>query len=65
MQKKTKTPQNKLQTNAKYLEKLDRITCRIRADGSDGLTKDQIRAAAEREGLSVNAFIIYAIRDKL
>lgn len=41
------------------------ITFRIKLDGSDGITKDQIDAAAEASGQSVNAWIIEAIRDKL
>lgn len=41
------------------------ITFRIKLDGSDGVTKGQIDAAAEVSGQSVNAWIIEAIRDKL
>ena len=41
------------------------ITFRIKLDGSDGLTKAQIEAAAARDNLSLNAWIIEAIRDKL
>lgn len=41
------------------------VTFRIKLDGSDGLTKDQIDHAAASAGLSVNAWIIEAIRDKL
>jgi predicted HicB family RNase H-like nuclease len=41
------------------------ITFRVKLDGSDGVTKDSITRAAERDGLSVNAWILEAIRDKL
>lgn len=41
------------------------VTIRIKRDGSDGLTADQIRHAAEQCGQSVNAWIIDAIRDKI
>ena len=43
----------------------DKIYVRIRKDGADGGTLDQIRAAAAAAGQSVNAWIIEAIRDKL
>ena len=46
-------------------ETYDSITFRLRRDGSDGVSRDQIRAAAEASGQSVNAWIIEAIRDKL
>lgn len=32
---------------------------------SAGITKEDVKRAAEREGLSVNAFIIECIKDKL
>lgn len=41
------------------------VTFRIRQDGSDGITAETIKAAAEAAGMSVNAWIIEAIRDKL
>lgn len=41
----------------------EKITIKLRK-GTDP-SKDQIRAAAERDGMSVNAWIIEAIRDKL
>lgn len=41
------------------------ITFRLHQDGSDGITADAIKAAAEAAGMSVNAWIIEAIRDKL
>ena len=41
------------------------ITFRVKLDGTDGVTKETITKAAERDGMSVNAWIIEAIRDKL
>lgn len=41
------------------------ITFRLRRDGSDGFTTEQIKHAADQAGLSVNAWILEAIRDKL
>lgn len=43
----------------------DSITFRVRQDGGDGISRDQIKAAAQQAGQSVNAWIIEAIRDKL
>ena len=41
----------------------DSITFRVRQDGGDGISRDQIKAAAQQAGQSVNAWIIEAIRD--
>ena len=43
----------------------EKITVKFRSDGSDGFTKEQLRRRAERDGHSMNAWIIEAIRDKL
>ena len=43
----------------------DNITFRVKLDGSDGVSRDAIKAAADAFGLSVNAWIIEAIKDKL
>lgn len=43
----------------------DNITFRVRRDGSDGMSREQIKAAAQAAGQSVNAWIIEAIRDRL
>lgn len=43
----------------------DKITIKLRSDGSSGVTKARIKAAAEAAGQSVNQWIIEAIRDKL
>lgn len=43
----------------------DLMSFRLRRSGADGVTRDAIKAAAEAAGLSVNAWIIEAIRDKL
>lgn len=59
------TNRKKLETNERYLQKLERIVFRIHKDGSDGFTKDQVEAAAAAAGQSINAWIIEAIRDKL
>ena len=33
--------------------------------GGDGFTLDQLKTAAAREGLSVNGFCVYCLRDKI
>ena len=43
----------------------DNITFRVKLDGSDGVSREAIKAAADAEGQSVNAWIIDAIKDKL
>ena len=43
----------------------DNITFRVKLDGSDGVSRDAIKAAADAGGQSVNAWIIDAIKDKL
>ena len=43
----------------------DSITFRVKLDGSDGVSREGIAAAAAANGQSVNAWIIEAIRDKL
>lgn len=42
-----------------------KILLRIRQDGGDGVTKEQIQAAADANGQSVNQWIIEAIKDRL
>lgn len=43
----------------------DLISFRVRRDSSDGISREAIKAAAEAAGLSVNAWILEAIKDKL
>lgn len=43
----------------------DNITFRVRLDGSDGISRDQIKARAAATGISVNQWIIEAIKDKI
>lgn len=41
------------------------ITFRVRKDGTDGFTADDLRRAAERDGMSLNAWIVGLIRDNI
>lgn len=44
----------------------DNITFRVKLDGSDGVSREAIKAAADAAGgQSVNQWIIEAIKDKL
>ena len=43
----------------------DNITFRVRLDGSDGISRDQIKARAAAAGISVNQWIIEALKDKI
>lgn len=63
-----KTTRNKQNapSRARYEAKAYRkYTIRVRTDGSDGFTPEQLETAAEVSGQSVNAWIIAAIRDRL
>lgn len=53
-------------SRARYEAKAySKLMLRIRQDGSDGMTKEDITRAAERDGLSVNAFVLEAIRERM
>lgn len=67
------TPEDRAERNRKnraarnkYNEKAyEKVMIRIRTDGSDEVSAEAIKAAASRDGMSVNAWILDAIRDKL
>ena len=48
-----------LEGNKRYLEKLDHITIRVQ-----GGTKEKIKARAQQEGMSLNAYIV-GLSDKI
>ena len=63
--KATRNRQNAA-SRARYEAKTyTKITFRIRQDGADGVSKEQIEEAAAAAGQSVNAWIIEAIREKM
>lgn len=41
------------------------VTFRVRKDGTDGFTAEDLRRAAERDGMSLNAWIVGLIRDNI
>ena len=51
--------------NARYHDKLERVVFRLHKDGSDGITKAQIEAAAEACRMSVNQWLIDAVKREL
>lgn len=58
-----KTPAE-IRANTKYIAKTyDRIMVKLRKDGD--LRSDDIKAAAAAEGLSLNAYVVQAIREKM
>lgn len=63
--KDLKTSEAQRKASAKWeRDNADKITIKMRKDGHDGFTKEDIKSAAYREGMSVNAWILAAIRDK-
>lgn len=56
----------RLRANAKWdAANCDKITIKLNRGSGKDPSKEAIKAAAARDGLSVNAWIIEAIRDKL
>lgn len=43
----------------------EKITIKFRSDGKDGFTKADLQQRAKQDNLSVNAWILDAIREKL
>ena len=63
---KTKRNKQNAPSRARYEAKAyRRYTIRVRKDGADGVTPDQLDAAAAAAGQSVNAWIIGAISDRM
>lgn len=63
--KATRNRQNAASRNKYNAGTYDNITFRLKRDGSDGISRDQIKAAADAAGQSVNAWIIEAIKEKM
>lgn len=60
-----KTNRNKLETNKKHLDQLERVTIRVYKDGKSGVTKEQIEARAESLGESVNGYILRLLKEDM
>lgn len=63
--KRTRNKQNRPARERYEAKTYRRYTFRVRLDGTDGWTPDQLEAAAAKAGTSVNQVIVEAIRDKL
>lgn len=61
-QKKKRNRQNAASRQRYEAKAYNKVSFRIRQDGTDGLTADQIREAAELSGMSVNAWIIHTLK---
>lgn len=65
LDKAARNRQNAKSRNAYNAKTYESITFRLKLDGSDGVTRETIQHAAARDNMSVNAWIIEAIREKL
>lgn len=65
--KKELTPKERRAASRYRYEKAAyrKFLLRVRFDGRDGVTYEQIERAAKRERLSVNAFILQCVRECL
>lgn len=63
--KRTRNAQNRPARERYEAKTYRRYTIRVRLDGTDGWTPDQLEAAAKSTGQSVNTWIIDAIKDKI
>ena len=52
----------KREGNARYHDKLERVVFRLHKDGADGITKEQIEAAASENGQSVKQWLIDTVK---
>lgn len=41
------------------------LNVRVKSDGSDGFSLDELRACAEAAGESLNAFVLQALRERM
>lgn len=65
-EQKQKQNRQNAQSRARYEAKAyDKMLLRIRKDGKDGVTADDIRAAAEASGKKLNVWILDAIKSKI
>lgn len=63
--KATRNRQN-APSRARYEAKAYRkYTIRVRQDGADGFTPEQLEQAANAAGMSVSAFVVDAIRERI
>lgn len=55
-----------IQATTRYESKaIDKITFRLRKDGGSGITRADIQQAAASAGLSVNEYVLQAVKEKI
>ncbi len=55
-----------IKATTKYEHKsYDKITFRIRKDGKNGITREDVQAAADASGMSLNEFVLEAVKEKI
>lgn len=55
-----------IRANTRFEHKAySKITVRLRKDGQNGITRETVQAAADAVGMSVNEYIIEAVREKI
>jgi predicted HicB family RNase H-like nuclease len=55
-----------IRANTKYESKaIEKITLRLRKDGGYGLKREDVQKAADAAGLSINEYVIQAIKEKM
>lgn len=55
-----------IEANTRYESKaIDKITFRLRKDGGSGVTREDIQKAAAAAGLSVNEYVLQAVKDRM
>lgn len=64
-QKRARNKQNAASVQRYNAATYEKITLRIRRDGGDGFTPEQLRAAVDVSGDSLNAWIVDAILRKI
>ena len=65
MEKAKRNRQNAA-SRARYNAKTyDNILLRVKLDGSDGITRETIKAAADAAGESLNAYVLHAIQSRM
>lgn len=56
----------RIKANTRYENKaIDKITFRLRKDGGYGITREDVQKAADACGVSVNEYVLQAVKEKM
>jgi len=56
----------RIKCNTNYEHKaIDKITFRLRKDGGNGITREDVQKSAGAVGLSVNEYVLQAVTEKM